>query len=128
MRMLGSRSVAQVRVKNITTECLPKTLSPLQRTDAGAAREEREWQEAREPPHPAVLERAALAHREVYDLKAAEAQRAAATAARAEAAERDERRARAQDYRDGLLATGQGRWRTVAEVLRDARGVPPDAG
>src|SRR5262249_27452957 len=35
-----------------------------------------------------------------------------------------ERQARAQDYRDMLLATGQGRWRTVSEILAAAAGRP----
>ena len=39
-------------------------------------------------------------------------------------AEAAERQARAQDHRDMLLATGQGRWRTVNEVLGAAAGRP----
>jgi hypothetical protein len=97
----------------------------LQRADAGAAREERDWAESHEPPHPAVLARAALAATEVFEAKQAEAMRAHEVASRAEAAERAEREARAADHRDMLLATGQGHWRTVGEVLEAARGVPP---
>ena len=67
-------------------------------------------------------------YREVTDAGQARMAARHAAASRAEEAKRDERLARAQDYRDALLRSGQGKWRTVAEVLRDARGVPPDAG
>ena len=75
---------------------------------------------------------AALAEqqREAYELARAQADRAHAAAEAAAQREADERRAAAEDYTAMLQVTGQGRWRTVSEVLQAARGLPatyPDA-
>jgi hypothetical protein len=59
-----------------------------------------------------------------YELARAEVDRETALAEAARRREADERLARAQDYRDMLLASGQGRWRTVEEILTAARGWP----
>ena len=94
---------------------------------AAAARAERAEDQAAEERAEAARNRAMVTgplQREQYEIARAEADRKAGLAEAARKREAEERRARAQDYRDLLLATGQGRWRTVEEILTAARGWP----
>jgi len=63
--------------------------------------------------------------REAYEAQVADHLIRSARLARAEQQRRDEVVAAAEDYRDALLATGQGRYRTVAEVLAASGGPQP---
>jgi hypothetical protein len=95
---------------------------------AAVARSEREEREAAEAAAEAASYRSAMLapafyetmeiQRTITDAEAARAERRAQQA-------REQHRADAEEYREHLLRTGQGRWRTVAEVLAAARGVTP---
>lgn len=86
------------------------------------AEEERERQQRAE----AWAWRCVSAAEDIREQQALQLAAEMARSARREQAEqraRAERQADAEDYRDHLLRTGQGRWRTLGEVLADARGV-----
>ena len=90
-----------------------------------AEREERQAQEAREE---AAAYRSIMIDprlREEYDLALAREMSRARQAEQAELRAAAERQARCEDYRTMLLATGQGEWRTVEEILNAQRGVMP---
>jgi hypothetical protein len=77
-------------------------------------REARRWQAATIAP----LQRAQ------YEAAREQADLAAARQERLEERKRQERIAAAEDYRQMMLASGQSRWRTIAEVLEAARAWP----
>jgi hypothetical protein len=92
------------------------------------ARQEVDDEQARLERLEAFAYRCATTAGQVRDEQAAAQADADRLAARLEAdaeRKRQERLAQADDYRIGLLASGKGRWRTVAEILDASRGVVP---
>ena len=89
-----------------------------------AEREEQQAQEAREEAARYKAAMLAPAYREAYELQMAAELARARRLEQAEQRACAERRAAAEDYRDRLLQSGAGRWRTVQEVLAAAGGRP----
>jgi hypothetical protein len=92
---------------------------------AQVARREREEQAAAEAEGEAARYKAMMlapAYAEAMALQRAAVDAEHARAERAEEQARAERAAAIEDWRTGLLLTGTARWRTVSEVLADARG------
>jgi hypothetical protein len=92
------------------------------RAVARSEREELERQESAAEARGWALAAAAGPYHERMELARAQVEAAAAREARAEREERDRRTAAAEDYRAMLLATGQGRWRSVSEILASQAG------
>jgi hypothetical protein len=84
--------------------------------------EEEQQRQAAAEAHAYLCAAAAPAYHEALDLQAAAEMMRSVKLERAEQQRREQRQVDAEELRDHLLRTGQGRWRTVAEVLADARG------
>jgi hypothetical protein len=82
-----------------------------------AEREEQERREAAAEAHAWRCAAAAPAYREAMQIQRARGAAEEARADREAKRERERKAAEIEDFRCMLLATGQGRWRTVGEVL-----------